>query len=461
VAQTVNYASLPIPNRRFYRWLGLGFLAFVLYGSWVPFTFVSLPWEQAVEQFQKVLAGPIRLDSRSDWVANILLMIPAAFCLMGALGADRPLQGWVGDVVLVLPVCLFVSAVAEFGQLFLPGRVSSLNDIVAQGIGGVLGAVLWGVCGEALTLWGRRIWQGRDGSAVEARFLPAYLIMLAALYVLPLDLTLSPAEIYHKFKDGRINLVPLQASWDDPYSYIQKNILNVVYFVVLGLLLAGVAGCRRRDGRRGLGALGFGILFVAGLNGVKLLVASRGFDMTDVVVQSLAVTAGWRLRPFLDGRSSSEAAGPLSPAWRVCLLFLWLVLLAFVTWQPFDFDLRLAGPRLKALSLLPFADLRLGPELLALQNVVEKWMLYLPVGVFLTSWKPSAGRFSWVAALVVGFLIALGFEAGQLVLVSRTASLSDVYIEAAGAAAGSLIVRRMCACQRPFTLSTAPDATTA
>ena len=437
----MNEVPLPIPNRPFYGWLGLGFLAFVLYGSWVPFTFVSMPLEQAVEQFQKVLAEPVRLESRSDWVANILLMIPAAFCLMGALGADRPRAGWVGDVVLVLPVCVCVSVVAEFGQLFLPGRVSSLNDIVAQGVGTVIGAVLWGLCGQPMTLWARRFWQGRDPSAVESRLLPAYLVMLAAVYLVPLDLTLSPAEIYHKFKEGRINLIPFLLPTIDPFSYIQKSILNVIYFGVLGLLLVGLPGRRWRD-RRHLGwVLGCAILFVALLNGVKLLVASRGFDSTDVVVQSLAVVVGWRLRLSLHDRDSSAFAGPTSSACRICLLGLWLVLLAFVTWQPFDFDPSLAEPRLEALSLLPFADLRLGQELLALQNVVEKMMLYLPVGMLLTTWKPTASRLTWLPALVVGFLIALIFEAGQLVLVSRTASLSDVYVETAGVVLGSLLLR--------------------
>ena len=39
---------------------------------------------------------------------------------------------------------------------------------------------------------------------------------------------------------------------------------------------------------------------------------------------------------------------------------------------------------------------------------------------------------------------ALALEAGQLVLISRTASLSDVWIETAGAVVGSWIARRLC-----------------
>ena len=436
----MNPTTLPIPNRRFFGRVGLGFLAFVVYGSWVPFTFAPMPPERAAAEFREVLAGPVRFESRSDWAANVLLMVPAAFCLAGALGADRPRTGWIGDAVLVVPACLSVSVLVEFGQLFIPDRVSSLNDIVAQGLGAVCGVLLWGLGGQRLTDWGRRFGQGQDPTDAALRLLPAYLGLLVVLHLLPLDLTLSPAAIYHKFKDGRVNLVPFRSSGGDPYASIQKNILTVVYFAGLGSLLAGLSDPRRRDRRNAGAVLGCAFLFVVLLNGLKLLVVSRNFDITDVVVGILAVVGGRWLR-----RSLGDRAAATNPAWRVCLLGAWLVFLAFATWHPFDFDLGLAGQRLRDLPTLPFADLRLGSELLALQNVVEKLTLYLLLGVLLTPWTPLPRRLSWLPALLGGFLVALALEAGQLVLASRTASLSDVYVETAGAVLGGLIARRMCA----------------
>src|SRR5262249_31589102 len=127
----------------------------------------------------------------------------------------------------------------------------------------------------------------------------------------------------------------------------------------------------------------------------------------------------------------------------------WLALAVFATWQPFDFDPDLADSRLAGVSFVPFADLWHGDELLALRGGVEKLVLYLPLGARLTRWRPGAGRLAWAPALVVGFLIALGLEAGQLVLASRTAALSDVYVEAAGALLGSVVTRRLCAWEAP------------
>ena len=125
------------------------------------------------------------------------------------------------------------------------------------------------------------------------------------------------------------------------------------------------------------------------------------------------------------------------------LLVAWLALAVFVTWQPFDLDWELAGPRLAAVSFVPFADLWQGNELIALHGVIEKLVLYLPLGAILTSWQPAHTRFAWLPGLVMGFLIALVLEAGQLVLSSRTAALSDVYVETAGALLGGLITQRI------------------
>jgi glycopeptide antibiotics resistance protein len=114
----------------------------------------------------------------------------------------------------------------------------------------------------------------------------------------------------------------------------------------------------------------------------------------------------------------------------------------FVTWQPFDFDLALAESRVGGLTLLPFY-LWQGSELFALENVVQKAVLYLPLGV-LTTWRGVPGRRTWLPTLLSA-LIGLALGVGQLILISRTASVSDVYVQTAGAVLGSIITRHLCA----------------
>jgi VanZ family protein len=442
----MSETPLPIPNRRFYAWLALAFIGFVVYASWMPFNFQPLPADQAVARFREVLAGPLGMPSRSDWVANVLLMAPVGFFLAGALGADRPGPAVLGDAALVLPTCLLLSASVEFGQLFLPGRVCSLSDIAAQGVGALTGVAVWAAAGEKVTAWGRRFSRPGESAGWQARLLPAYLAALAAVYLLPLDFTLSPAAIYHKFKAGHVNFVPFALPAGAGYAYAEKTVLNVAYCGVLGLLVAGLPGRRRqRRGQAGVILL-LAFLALGLLHGLKLLVASRSFDATDVVVGSLAVVAGWYLRVALPGRGGGSLwTKETLLRLRLCLLAAWLALVVFVTWQPFDFDFGLVRPRLGALTPVPFADAWRGQELLALENTVQKFVLYCPAGALLTTWRPGPRRLAWLPALLGGLLVALPLEAGQLALLSRTAMVSDVYTQTAGALVGGLITRRVCA----------------
>lgn len=56
-----------------------------IYGSLVPLEFRPVPLDEAVERFRNVPYLTLGLQSRADFVANILLFIPLAFLAMGAL----------------------------------------------------------------------------------------------------------------------------------------------------------------------------------------------------------------------------------------------------------------------------------------------------------------------------------------------------------------------------------------
>jgi VanZ family protein len=430
------------PTRRSFGWLSLAGLVLVVYASWTPFDFQPLSFEEARDQFGEVLGGPLRIASRADWVANVLLMVPAGFCLMAALGLDRPRGGALGDAVLALPVCLAASVIVEFGQVFLPNRCSALSDIVAQGIGAVFGSFLWVGVGQQASEWLRRFWTPREGVGLSARLLPIYIVLLLAVHLVPLDVTVSPTELYRKFTSGRVNLIPFVMTEADPYAFVQKILITTLYFFVLGLLLPGLPGALWRDRRR-VGPVLLRALALAGcLLGLKVLIVSRGFDINDVLVAGLAALAGWFVALHcrdLWGRDEAWLA------LRAGLFVLWLALVTFVTWQPFDFDMALAEYRVGGLTLLPFVDHWQGSELLALENVVQKAVLYLPLGVLLTTWQGVPSRLTWVPTFLVAAVIALVLEAGQVILISRSPSVSDVYVQTAGAVLGSIITRRMCA----------------
>ena len=140
-------------------------------------------------------------------VANILLFVPLGFLAMAALCADRRRAADLWAVPTAV-LCVGFSALLEFLQLYFPPRTSSLNDIVAESIGAGLGIALWVATGRPLTRGSRAAWAGTAGGGAATRLLIAYLVLLALVQVFPPNLTLSPVELYHKYKAGLVRPVP-------------------------------------------------------------------------------------------------------------------------------------------------------------------------------------------------------------------------------------------------------------
>ncbi len=124
--------------RLLFALLVLGMVALILRLRLAPFDFVwdgRVPWERAT-------LAPLTMR---DVPLNILLFAPLGLGLAGLLaGGDkaagrRPwaVAGW------AVALCVLFSAALEGAQFFLPERVPSLADVVANGLGALLGAALF------------------------------------------------------------------------------------------------------------------------------------------------------------------------------------------------------------------------------------------------------------------------------------------------------------------------------
>src|SRR5204863_2284408 len=133
-----------------FAWAVLGVAGFTVYGSLVPFQFRALAFSDALDAFRAVLAAGVKIESRSDAAANLLLGVPLGFALLGLACADR---GWSRGRVaraglLLLPACALFAAAVEFSQLFTTGRTCSASDVLAQTLGAALGMTAWVLCGQ-------------------------------------------------------------------------------------------------------------------------------------------------------------------------------------------------------------------------------------------------------------------------------------------------------------------------
>jgi VanZ family protein len=82
------------------------------------------------------------ISSARDWVVNLLGFIPLGVLLMHFSRAVRPL-------LVTVCVCALTSVAIEAGQVFLPSRISAIDDIILNSLGGALGAMVY------LKLWRR------------------------------------------------------------------------------------------------------------------------------------------------------------------------------------------------------------------------------------------------------------------------------------------------------------------
>jgi VanZ family protein len=430
-------------GRRGYAWAALGAAAFTLYGSLVPFHFRARSLVDAVAAFGAVLAAGVRIDSRSDALANLMLGAPLGFALLGCVCADHrwPRGKMAGRGLLLLAPCALFAAAVEFAQLFTAARVCSASDIVAQTLGSAVGMAAWVVGGQALTDRARAVWYRADVNAA-GRLLLAYLALVAFLQTLPFDVSASPYSLYAKIRDGGVRFVPFgefDALGDaDRWTQLGKVVKLAGLYVPVGLLAALLRG---RFERWGAGRVALAALALAAcLEGLQLPVRSRVSSATDVLVGAAAVLAGWyAARVHRDG-----LAVPFVLSWCV----VWLAAMTVVT-QPPPGTPRLAAPR--PFDWIPLRPLEDGNPMDALAGMVTKLVLFGLLGVVIAGWRlpprtrrapPGSVRNAAALAAVLGLLASGAFENSQRWSDAHDPCVTDVLLGGLGAAAGVLAASR-------------------
>jgi VanZ family protein len=151
-------AAIPSSRWRYFLVLLLGFVFLAVYGSLVPLQLAPMDWPTALARFQAILQEPVSLASRTDFATNVLLFIPIGFLAIGLVQGAQPSDWRRGiGIVLVVVACAGLSLTIEFGQLWVADRTSSQSDVVAETLGGLLGATAWLFLGPVLVAWLSRV----------------------------------------------------------------------------------------------------------------------------------------------------------------------------------------------------------------------------------------------------------------------------------------------------------------
>jgi len=437
-----------LPTRRTYVWIAGAAVAFVFYASLIPFALAYVPFSDALQHFQAVIAvPPLARLSRTNFLANMLLTVPVGFALAGAQLCDRSRRfiSILAATIVSLAIGLLVSTTAEFLQEFAPGRVPALADVEAQVAGCLAGVIAWIAAGPALTTW-LRIAQLRRGQDRLGQALIAYAALWTAVSLAPLDITLDVGELSQRVHSGMIAIVPFAGAGQPLTRVVSDAFMAFVWRIPLGAL-GFVMGPRDGRSRAPLRAFIVGAALVVAIEAMQIFIVSHAADSTDVLCGWIGVGAGVALAMRWLPARRAVARRPLKPASRGAALLLgcWVLVIALSQWMPYDFSSNRGMIRAKiaALSFVPFGGYVGGSDLNALNDLLVKLALAAPVGVLAAFIHRRRSLPALTVPIALGLFTALFtiVEAGQLFLPTRSPDPTDVAVGVLGALGGLFLGR--------------------
>lgn len=428
-------------SHRWLAWAAAAYTLFFVYGSLVPLNWQAQAVADVWQRLQALPGPQWPRAERVDAAVNFLLPLPLAFVLAHLLTRAR-WAGW-----LAWPLLALLSLGTEFAQAFFPPRDPSWSDVVAQWAGSAVGVLLFLFLGSRFDRWLAGLAGDQPAATRRTQLLGVYLAAMVAYNLMPLDLSLSPVELWRKWRDGRVLLLPFAATLPTAFDAVYALLSDVVLWLPVGLLW-------RIDGRgRSLQAIvGRGLAAAALIEIAQLAVLSRVSDVTDILLAGAGVALGASLPAAVRGWAGWTAAR--QRRWLVAAWVVWLVAMSVVMWWPFDFVLPAAGWQAAAAAVtrVPFENYVSRGEFAALGEIVRKLLLFVPGSMLLAALAqrryPPASALPTLGALAG---VALFLESGQLLLPGRIADLTDVALGCAGAAAGWLISGRLSAVTGPRT----------
>lgn len=420
----------------------LVYTAFVVYGSLVPLDFHPMPLNEAIERFRQIPFLQLGIASRADWVANLLLFIPLTFLWMGALTVGRGAAARLVASITIACCAIGLSASIEFTQLYFPQRTVSLNDLFAETLGGLIGIAAWWLGGAAFARWLLSWRAARTPLDIAQQIALVYLVLLFGYSLLPLDLTISVVEIFHKFREGKLNLIPFARLPDKPIPALYELASDTLLWLMPALLWrwsGKASSVQVWSGMTGAALL---------LELLQLFVYSRVSDITDIFTSAIGTAIGVWLANRLNRHAHASSFQSYFAASALPLLLAagWLPVVFAVFWYPFDF--RTDGVFLRErvhqfLTQAPFAAYYFGTEYRAATEVLHKLLFFIPLGAML-GWFASRLRYVWrgyAAFLSLGLIacVSAAVVAGRLAQPEKHPDIMDIALHWLGGLIGYML----------------------
>lgn len=214
----------------------LAYLVLVVYASLAPwsgwrdlgvsaFAYLTAPWPQHVTSF--------------DVVVNVLGYAPLGALTVLAL---HPRVRGLAAVVLAVALGVVLSGTIEALQTFLPRRVASNVDLLANAAGAVVGALLGAWRAEALVDRGRllqlrHLWFDRD-AAIALVLLALWPV--AQMHAVPMLFGLGPADalLLDWMHEAGLQWLPARAAWAPAEFTLAEAVVTTSGVLSAGLMAA-------------------------------------------------------------------------------------------------------------------------------------------------------------------------------------------------------------------------------
>ena len=445
--------------------LGTGFvLLFIVQTGLVPYDFT-------LDTSGRLLFGAIvnRLTT-PDIILNILLYVPLGYLGRNLLYGRIPYAG-----LIAVAVSFALSAGIEYAQFYLPARVSSRIDLVANVSGALVGVVLAPIFSWILPrLFGALLFElrGRPGLVL----VQAYVFFLALAAALPFALTIdtprlkqavehanlkpfsNPHAVFGFMDDETLHKSSLAAEfrrWDGLKRYARWS-AEFVSFAVLAIMLECLLLWDYRFSANSARVLTLWLItmLAAGFSMLQFFIMTRGFDITDVICRLAGGVAGQVFVLMRLWSTEDAARGWMRRNWAGICGTSVVAVAGYVTYTgviPLAFDVApsTALASLQSWSVLPFFGYQQSRLDVMVDDLLGKTFLYVLLGLFLAAWhgrNRKADRDSFVPGRVETpgmtrvmlscIALAALTELCQLVSQVRVASLTDPVIAAAGSVLG-------------------------
>lgn len=427
--------SLPKPtSHTVVNWLLRLYLLFVVYGSLVPLKYVERSLEDALLAFQHIPYLTLGVASRADWIANGVLYLPVGFFL--ALAFQQTFQKLPTALTFVVAgvASMLLAVAVEFTQLYFPQRTVSLNDILAECVGALLGLVL----ADRYAGWFRSFIDSFFGRPQRLKTigLDAYMVAYLAFALFPYDFLLSWAELQGKIDSHGWGW--LIAS-DSP----KLTLLGLQLLAEFGLSLPFGSMVTLRAGSSSRGykeAVVLGLLLGTTIETFQFFMASGISQGLSVLTRLLGVCCGVAL-----SRNSAHWTADLISAvlrrYTLPLAFVYLLVLLEIngwltmSWHGFE----PAARKLDQISFIPFYYHYFTTEAKALFSLATVSFSYAPIGLLVWAHRRSP-RF----ALGVALILASVIEVGKLFLQKSHPDPTNVLLACAASWFAVVLLRQLC-----------------